>query len=83
MPDSQNRMSCFKKTSFHFRFVMYYFFALCNNRKSFQMSTIWSKRKCLKVVRISSDIFGNVRKSLENRRKSLEVADGRFRKSQS
>ena len=38
------------------------------------MSTIRSNRKCSKVVGISSDIFGNVRKSLENRRKSSEVA---------
>ena len=53
---------------------MYYFFAPYNNHKSFQMSTICLNRKCSKVVRISSDIFGNVRKSLENRRKSLEVA---------
>ena len=68
--DSQIRMSCSKNTSFHFRFVMYHFFALYNNRKSFQMSTIRSNRKCSKVVRISSHIFGNVRKSWENRRKS-------------
>ena len=53
---------------------MYYFFAPCNNHKSFQMSTIRSNRKCSKVVGISSDIFGNVRKSSENRRKSSEVA---------
>ena len=38
------------------------------------MSTIRSNRKCLKVVGISSDIFGNVMKSSENRRKSSEVA---------
>ena len=29
---------------------------------------------CLKVVGISSDIFGNISKSSENRRKSSEVA---------
>ena len=45
-----------------------------NNHKSFQMSTIRSNRKCSKVVEIYSDILGNVRKSSENRRKSLEVA---------
>ena len=38
------------------------------------MSTISSNRKCLKVVEISSDILGHVRKSSENRRKSSEVA---------
>ena len=38
------------------------------------MSTIRLNRKCSKVVGISSDIFGNVRKSSENRRKSSEVA---------
>ena len=38
------------------------------------MSTIHLNRKCSKVVRISSDIFGNVRKSLENCQKSSEVA---------
>ena len=53
---------------------MYYFFALYNNRKSFQMSTIRLNRKCSKVVGISSDIFYNVRKFSENRRKSSEVA---------
>ena len=53
---------------------MYYFFAPYNNRKSFQMSTIRLNRKCSKVVGISSSIFGNVRKSSENRRKSSEVA---------
>ena len=72
-PDSQIRTSwCF--ISFHFRFVMYYFFAPYNNRKSIQMSIIRLNRKCSKVVRISSDIFGNFRKSSENRRKSSEVA---------
>ena len=54
------------KISFHFRFVMYCLFALYNNHKSFQMSTIRSNRKCSKVVEISSDILGNVRKSSEN-----------------
>ena len=53
---------------------MYYFFALYNNRKSFQMSTICSNCKCSKIVGISSDIFSNVRKSSENHRKSSEVA---------
>ena len=53
---------------------MYYFFALHNNHKSFHMSTVHLNRKCSKVVGISSDIFGNVRKSLENLRKSSEVA---------
>ena len=38
------------------------------------MSKIRSNRRCSKVVGISSDIFGNVRKSSENRRKSSEVA---------
>ena len=71
-PDSQIRTSCSKKTSFHFRFVMYYFFALCNNCKSFEMSTIRSNPKCSKIVGISSDIFGNIRKWL-----------GRFWKSRS
>ena len=52
---------------------MYYFFALYNNRKSFQMSTIRLNRKCSKVVGISSFIFGNVQKSSENRRQSSEV----------
>ena len=63
-----------KKSSFHFRLVMYYFFALYNNCKSFQMATIRLNQKCSKVVWISSDIFGNIQKSSENRRKSLEVA---------
>ena len=63
-----------KKPSFHFRFVMYYFFALYNNRKSLQISTIRSNHKCSKVIGISSDIFGNVGKSSENRRKTSEVA---------
>ena len=36
--------------------------------------TIRSNRKCSKVVEISSDILGNVRKSTGNRRKSSEVA---------
>ena len=67
MPDSQIQ-------TFHFRFVMYFFFALYNNRKSFQMSTSHSNRKCSKVVGISSDILGNVRKSSENRRKYSEVS---------
>ena len=62
--------SCSKTTSFHFRFVMYYFFALYNNRKSFQIL----QSKCSKVVGTSSDIFGNVWKSSENRWKSSEVA---------
>ena len=53
---------------------MYYFLAPTNNHKSFQMSTIRLNRKCSKVVGISSDIFGNVRNSSENRRKSSEVA---------
>ena len=53
---------------------MYYFYALYNNRKSFQMSTIRLNRKCSKVVGISSDIFGNVQKSSENRQKSSKVA---------
>ena len=65
-PDSQIRTSCSKNTSFHFRFVMYYFFPLIyNNRESFQMSIIRLNWKCSKVVRISSDIVGNVRKSME------------------
>ena len=63
-----------QKTSFNFRFVVYYFFAPYNNRKSFQMSIICSNRKCSKVIGISSDIFGNVRTSSENHRKSSEVA---------
>ena len=54
-----------KKISFHFSFVMYHSFALYNNRKSFQMSTIRSNRKCSKVGGISSDSFSNVRKSSE------------------
>ena len=37
------------------------------------MSTIRLNRKCSKVVGISSDIFGNVRKYSENHRKSSEV----------
>ena len=41
---------------------------------SFQTSTICSNRKCSKVVGTSSEIFGNVRKSSENSRKSSEVA---------
>ena len=53
---------------------MYYFFAPYNNQKSFQMSTIRSNRKCSKVVGISSDIFGSLQKSSENRRKSSEKA---------
>ena len=64
--------SCSTKTSFHFRFVN--FFALYNNRKSFQMSTIRSNRKCSKVVGISSDIFSNFQKSWKNCRKSSEEA---------
>ena len=73
-PDSQIRTVVLKKTSFHFRFVMYHFFALYNKRKSFQMSTIRSNCKCSKVIGISSDIFCNVRKSWENGRKSSDVA---------
>ena len=38
------------------------------------MSTIRVSRKCSKVIGISSDIFGTVRKSSESRRKSSEVA---------
>ena len=38
------------------------------------MSTICLKRKCSKVIGISSDILGNIRKSSENRRKSSEMA---------
>ena len=53
---------------------MYYFFSPYDNRKSFQMSTICLNRKCSNVVGISSDIFGNIRKSSENRRKSSEMA---------
>ena len=53
---------------------MYYFFALYNNFKSFQMSTIRLNRKCSKVVGISSFVSGNVRKSSENHRQSSEVA---------
>ena len=53
---------------------MYYFLAPYNNRKSFQMSTICLNCKCSKVVGISSGIFSNVRKSLENRLKSSEEA---------
>ena len=53
---------------------MYHFFALYNNCKSFQTATIRLNRKCLKVVGISSDIFGIVRNSSENHRKSSEVA---------
>ena len=53
---------------------MYYFFALYDNCKSLQMSTIRLNRKYSKVVRISSDIVGNVRKSSENLRKSSELA---------
>ena len=49
---------------------MYYFFAPYNNHKSLQMFTIHSNRKCSKVVGISSDIFGNVRKYSE---KSSEI----------
>ena len=78
-PDSQIRTSCSKKASFHFRFAMYYFFALYNNHKSFQMSIIHSNPKCSKVVGISSDIFSSVQKSLENLQKWLR----RFQKSQS
>ena len=52
---------------------MYYFFAPYNNCKSFQMSTIRLNRKCSKVVGISSDIFGNVRKSSEVARTFSEI----------
>ena len=38
------------------------------------MSTIRLNCKCSKVIEISSDIFGNVRKSSENCRISSEVA---------
>ena len=38
------------------------------------MSTIRLNRKCSEVVGISLDIFGNVRKSSENRQKSSEMA---------
>ena len=58
-PDSQIRTSCSKNPSFHFRLVMYYFFAPYNNRKSFKLSTICSNRKCSKVVGTSSEIFGS------------------------
>ena len=47
---------------------------ITNYRESFQMSIIRSNRKCSKVVGISSDIFGNVKTSSENHRKSSEVA---------
>ena len=60
---------------------MYYFFAPYNNRKSFPMSIIRLNRKCSKVVGISSDISGKIRKSSENRRKSLEVPRMFFRNS--
>ena len=53
---------------------MYYFFAIYNNHKSFPMSTIHLNRKCSKVIGISSDVFGNISKSSENRWKSSEVA---------
>ena len=54
---------------------MYYFFALYNKHKSFQMSTICLNNcKYSKVFGISSDVFGNVWKSAENCRNSLEVA---------
>ena len=69
----KSRRVVLKKTLFHFRFFMYYFFALYNNRKSFQMSTIRLNRKCSKVIGISSFIFGTVRKSSENCRQSSEV----------
>ena len=49
------------KTYFHFRFVIYYFFAPYNNRKSFQISTIRLNRKCSKVVghfQQCSEVFG-------------------------
>ena len=52
---------------------MHYFFVPYNNRKSFQMSTIRLKRKCSKFVGISSDIFGNVRKSSEVSRTFSEI----------
>ena len=62
-----------KKTSFHFRFVMYYFSALySDNRKSFQMSSIRSNR--INVFEGRRNIFGNISKSSKNRRKSSEVA---------
>ena len=54
---------------------MYYFFALYNNRKSFQMSTI--RLNHINVFEGHRNIFGhfgNIRKSLKNRRKSSEVA---------
>ena len=38
------------------------------------MSTIGLNCKCSKVVEISLDILGNVQESLQNRRKSSEVA---------
>ena len=53
---------------------MYHFFALYNNRKSFQTSTIRLNRKCSKVVGISSDIFGIIGTSSENHRKSSQEA---------
>ena len=53
---------------------MYHFFALYNNHKSFQMPTIHLNCKCSKVVGIPSDIFGNIRKSRENRWESSEEA---------
>ena len=67
-PDSQIRTSCSKNTSFHFRFVMHHFFALYNNRKSFQVCTIRSNRKCSKIV-------GNLRKWLGLFRKSRSWRD--------
>ena len=78
-PDSQIQTSCSEKTSFHFRFVMYYFFALYNNRKSFQMPTIRSNRKYLEYLQTFSAMFESLRKIVWNLRKWL----GRFWKSRS
>ena len=69
-PDSQIRTSCSKKTSFHFRFAMYYFFAL-----SVLFTTITKAFKCLQSVRIVS-----VQRSWEYLR-TFSVTFGSLRKS--
>ena len=70
-PDSLIQTSCSEKTSFHFRFVRYYFFALYNNRKSFQMPTIRSNRKYLEYLQPFSAMFESLRKIVWNLRKWL------------
>ena len=74
MPDLQIWMSCSNKLDFILDLLRIISLLNYNNCKSFQMLRVRSNRKRSKVIGMSSDLFGNVRKSSENCRKSLEVA---------